>query len=165
MKPSFAHFTGKTLKNLVSSDRLRPYTADRTAFYRANPPLQPVNSQPDINQPTTATQTADRQQHSARTAGFSPTAKQAQQPAPAASLPTDTQLPAGWYAAERITRERRKGNQREFFVKFTTGESSWCTAANVSQELLKHWRIRQTNNRQKRKQRNATRRTQYAPRR
>ena len=157
--------TGRTLRNLVGPDRLRPYH-DRSAFYQQHPSLKPTSST-GIDSAAASPQ-SDREQQSARTAGYTPRAtadrqthqstEQSTTSQPIAvdsAADSDSSLPPGWYQALKILQQRRRGNKFEYLVKFSTNEQAWCN--DVSPPLLKAWRLTQSRRREKRKQRNKSR--------
>ena len=122
---------GKSLKNLISHDRLRLDTSlRRPDFLSINPPL--------VGDSTT-----------------SGTAGEVGEDNTVSSSPTTvvdgsvTPQPEPMIPALKVIKERKKGSRFEYFVQFLTGEKAWCD--KLSPALLTAWTVIK---RQRRRRRN-----------
>ena len=125
--------SGKVLKSLINSRRLKPYVGTE-AFEKKFPPLVP--RKPVIQ---SAAQ-SPRDQHAVKHLTSRNDGDQGNHP---------TQLPNDWFSAKNIVRQRKRANQLEFLVRFTDNSSSWVQENDVSDELKRRYFLKKASNRRR----------------
>ena len=129
--------TGKTLKSLINSRRLKAYVSSEN-FEAKYPPLRP--QKPKI-------QSANEAPSGQKV--VKPTKQSRNQPSTVIPL-----MPKDWYAAKHIIRQRKVSNQLEFLVRFTDNSTQWIPETDVSNELKRRFFLKKNATR-RRTQRNA----------
>ena len=128
--------TGKILKSLINSRRLKPYVSSES-FEMKYPPLTP--RKPQVQQEMKA-----------------PSGLASNKPNSSAA---QTELPNQWFAAKNIIRQRKKDDQLEFLIRFADNSCQWISSSDVSDELKRRYFLKRaaTRKRQQKKARDAFR--------
>ena len=124
--------SGKSVNKLISGDRLKAYSVDRTQLSTRLPRLLPDSSQTDK-----ANSSNHSNRVSVRTDNSTP------------SPETDTS--PEFEPARKIIRERTQKGKKEFLVLFQDGSTFWCDA--VTPLLLQKFRLMQARRRKRDRQR------------
>ena len=132
--------SGRIMKSLVNSRRMKPYVA-ADQFEAKFPPLFP--RKPQI-QPLT------------QAAGAETIAPASDQQASSIPIIAPSQQ-NDWFVARNIVRQRRRENQLEFLVRFHDNTSQWVKDADASEELKRRYFLRKAaaRRRQQKNSRNA----------
>jgi hypothetical protein len=125
--------TGKTLKYLVPSRRLKR-CYDRTQLdEQFHPPLESHMSSNDVA--VTPKGLTPHQQQNANVGSHGP---------------GNSELPEGWDKAKHIIHKRLRQNQTEFLVRFHDNSAHWCTDTETSDELKRRFFLKQAQIRNRR---------------
>jgi hypothetical protein len=129
------------MKRLVTSDRLKLYTAnDRVDFNARNPKLPTTTGQPGQRNSDTTSDDGQTTQNAAETAGS--------QPQPAVNVDSNKTI---YEPAIKILRQRTLNGKKQFLVLFANKEKAW--ADQVTPALLEYFRVCQNKQRAKLKRR------------
>jgi len=134
--------SGRSMKKLVTSDRLKLYTAhDRVEFNARNPKPPTTSGQPGQRNTDVTSDGGDTQTQNA-------TATASSQSQPAVNDDSNKTI---YEPAVKILRQRTNNGKKEFLVLFANKEKAW--ADQVTPALLEYFRICQNKQRNKRRKR------------
>ena len=133
--------TGRSMNKLVTSDRLKLYTAhDRVDFNARNPKLPTTTGQPGQRSSNTTNDGGQTPRNAAETASS--------QPQPAVNVDSNRTI---YEPAIKILRQRTLNGNKQFLVLFANKEKAW--ADQVTPALLEYFRVCQNKQRSKRRRR------------
>ena len=142
---------GRPLRNLISGSRLRQYTAPQRADFHVKYPKLSVTCQSRtkaLSEPPANSDSSVKDRPTEPTTNIQANNQPTQQNNEV-TQPSVSSMP--YESAIRILRERKKSGKPEYFVLFETKEKAW--ADRVSPALLRDFRIRQEQARNKRRKR------------